>query len=483
MNPWMLMPLSWTNDLNETCVTAHAAPPGRRFMALAVTLLLGMTAAGCGANDPPPDEADNTATNDVVGGDGNVGGLDVEVGQDTDAGGDVTASETSDTTTVDGAVADTVVPVDGDNEIESDTAVDSSETAGEDVVEDVAPTKKLPLPSCAKSCNDCSKCPDTPMCVSGKSFNNDCEAICEFEAYDWPVGYEPSQGKCPECSFCTPDDTPDGFGYCATLKNGAKVTTDLLCETKCLDLSTEAGVNPTKGPCKSKCSFPPDDGGAGCSMTAYQPVCSKKDGVTYQTTCAMQNCDLSGCFSIGTAAKSPECEPTKMVAECPGECYDAKNPNWAKCPNTCAPVCAVAKSGKGVSFRNGCIANAEGAKVLSCTGVSATTKDQCSATLYAAKSAGCCDNVDYSDKGIKQVCYSKGQGTTAQWMTYRNKAEFDCLVAEDQVSWTFQYAGPCICDCPQTEKLVCGDDGIEYQNACQAKCYNGEAFGWKDGPC
>ena len=49
--------------------------------------------------------------------------------------------------------------------------------------------------------------------------------------------------------------------------------------------------------------------------------------------------------------------------------------------------------------------------------------------------------------------------------------------------WEFKYLGACICKCNKTDKAVCGADGLTYQNACQAKCYNDDSFTWKDGAC
>ena len=192
---------------------------------------------------------------------------------------------------------------------------------------------------------------------------------------------------------------------------------------------------------------------------------------------------------MGGTAKSAQCTPGKMEVECGGECYDSKKWNDPsskdKCPNGCNPVCAVISgkgAGKARTYRNGCIAKGSGASVLGCDGVSATAKDKCSAELYQPVTNGsCCPDVDYSI--VKQVCASKGTGSTATWFTFRNQSEFDCLTAGEKGKWTFQYLGPCVCDCPQTSKPVCGDDGLTYQNGCQAKCYNGEKFGWKDGAC
>ncbi len=459
---------------------AQSTLPGRALGAIPTRLvLLGLLATvACGV-DPPADE-DTTAAEDTAEEDSTAG---LDSGTGTDATAEDVAKDGGGGTDAVDATADTQAEISGS----SDGAIDD---AGAEVADDASdgtvgtdasagagpPPKKLPLPDCAKNCAECAKCDDATMCVAGKTYNNDCEAICALQAFEWPTGYEPSQGKCPDCAKCKPDEPKEQ--WCGTLKNGAKVTFNAKCETECADLATDGGVNPTKGPCKSACSKAPPDGG-GCSNTDWQPVCAKQDGNTYQTKCAMDFCNLQGCFPVGKTAASEQCAAGKMSVECPGECYDSQK--WGACQNECKPVCAMAKTGKGQSFRNGCIANAEQAKVLSCEGVSATSKDKCSAELYVDNSKGCCPNVDYAV--VKQICASKGDGASAVWMTFRNQSEFDCLVGADKALWTFQYQGPCICNCPQTEKLVCGDDGLTYQNACQAKCYNGDKFSWKDGPC
>ncbi len=442
--------------------------------------LLGLLATvACGV-DPPADE-DTAAVEDAT---------DEDSGAGIDGGGTTDASpvdDAKDGVATDGSdVADATADVAADtsggsdaepSEVEADsTDSDAGETTTATDADAGPPAKKLPLPDCAKNCSECAKCADTTMCVSGKTYNNDCEAICALQAFEWPTGYEPSQGKCPDCAKCKPDEPVEQ--WCGTLKNGAKVTFNAKCETECADLATDVGTNPTKGPCKSACSKAPPSGG-GCSNVDWQPVCAKQDGNTYQTKCAMDFCDLQGCFPIGKTAASAQCVPGKMTVECPGECYDSAKAG--SCPNECKPVCAMAKSGKGQSYRNGCIANAEQAKVLSCEGISATSNDKCSAELYTAYGKGCCPDVDYAS--VKQVCASKGEGADALWMTFRNQSEFDCLVGAEKALWTFQFQGPCLCNCPQTEKFVCGDDGNTYQNACQAKCYNGDKFSWKEGPC
>ena len=358
------------------------------------------------------------------------------------------------------------------------------------------------------------------MCLDGKTYKNDCEAILALKAYDWPQGYAPTQGKCADCKDCIgvslkcntqkkECEECDGKGcigngetcaknedcewtpVCATLKSGAKVTVEVPCEAKCLDLADNVGINPKNGACKSKCSAPPPDGG-GCPMSVWQPVCSKKDGKTYASECAMQNCDLQGCYPAGADAKTAECESAKMEIECPGECWDSTNATWSKagCTSECKPVCGIAKNQKGISFRNKCVAAAEGANVSSCDGVSSTKNDKCSAQLYVDNGAPCCKDVQY--ELVKPACASFGSGADAEWYTFRSKAEFTCwddkakAQKKDDATatqWEFKYQGACICKCPKTDKPVCGADGWTYQNACQAKCYNGDLFTWKTGAC
>ena len=349
-------------------------------------------------------------------------------------------------------------------------------------VPDGSKPKLLPLPGCAKAnCANCkSKCPAAPVCgPDTKTYYNDCEAICSLQLFD---GLDPklwAAQACPACGGCTINDVPEaGFGtdplagWCVTLSNGAKMTVSMECEAKCLDSVTK----PTLGACKSVCSQPKDNGGAGCNFTKYMPVCGG-DAKTYFSDCHLQACNLQGCFPVGENVKSAACTPGTMTTECQGECFDAaKTPD---CDKACDPVCAITIAQKGQTYRNACIAAVDGAKVATCDGISTTKADICSATLY--KSKGCCPDVDYSV--LKQVCASLTTGSGADtWVTFRSQSEYQCLSAGTQ-GWNKQYNGPCICNCNNDDKPVCGDDGLTYANACQATCYNGKQFNYKTGPC
>ena len=461
------------------------------LLSIAVLALVSLAPA---CADTPTEDVDAGVTDDTQGGgDGVVGTPDGETGvdgatvdsaADPDAVTDPDGDDPDTTTDPDGEDPDTITDPDAD----TPDGVDPDDT----VVEDVVDGKKLPLPDCAKPCGKdqvcsmaqvCGKCPTQTICGPGpdgkwKPYDNDCEAIWELEAYDGlnPDDFFPN--ACPECSECSPTEKPDPKGFCATLKSGTKVSVDMMCKTKCLDLAEDGGINPTYGACKSKCSLPKVNGGAGCPISKYQPVCSKTDNKTYQTECAMQACDLQGCFPVGDGTQSGQCAPGSMTKDCDGECYDATK--WPNCNGDCNPVCGITGKGAGQTFRNTCVAQATGAKVGNCDGISATPKDKCSAELYKEEGLACCPDVDYTI--VKQVCASNGSGITASWVTFRSNAEYTCLTTGDS-SWVKQYNGPCICNCALEGNAVCGADGLQYANSCQAKCYNGDSFTWKDGPC
>lgn len=490
-----------------------------------LTLTAGLTLViACGTPPEaaaPADDPDTAASSS--GADGTIsndGGAGDSATAETSSSGGADAESDTGATDEDGAPADTG----GGDTAAGDTAGSDAETgdttADPDTTTAVDAGPKLPLPDCAKGTVNCDNCPETPMCLDGKTYKNDCEAILALKAYAWPQGYSPTQGKCPDCKDCigvalkcntqkkeceecdSKGCTSNGetcaknedckwTPVCATLKSGAKLTVEVPCEAQCLDLAENVGINPKNGACKSKCSAPPPDGG-GCAMNVWQPVCSKKDGKTYASECAMQNCDLLGCHGAGEDKASAECAAGKMELECPGECWDSTNSVWSKagCTSDCKPVCGIAKNQKGVTYRNKCIAAAEGANATSCDGVSTTKNDKCSAQLYVDNAAPCCKDVQY--ELVKPACASFGSGPDAEWYTFRSKAEFTCwddkakAKKKDDATatqWEFKYQGACICKCPKTDKPVCGADGWTYQNACQAKCYNGDQFTWKTGAC
>ncbi|MSQ82525.1 MAG: hypothetical protein EXR77_06355 [Myxococcales bacterium] len=415
------------------------------------------------------------------------------------------------------AVTEEIDAVSSETVVDGDVAV--MEVTG-DVLGDSGPPKpKLPLPDCAVdiAANCLSKCDEAKICVDGTTYFNDCDAIAKLKAFDWPGAYEPKikKGACPECKDCTNIDikcnTQNGanvctqceagkctdsakactkntdcvnaFEVCATLKSGAKITVDMACKTKCMDLTTE-GTAVANGKCKSSCSQPEPAGG-GCPINIYQPICAKEDGKTYNNPCAMKNCEKQGCYGVGLTAKSDLCQNSTLTKECEGECFAeaSKVSETAKnCPKDCNAVCAILPTGKGQSFRNACLATNAGAKVGSCVGVSSTPKDKCAAAeLYEGK--GCCPSVNYIN--VNPVCASKQAakvGDPDTWYTFRNQDEFTCLTAGDKL-WVKQYDNACVCQCPNTGPAVCGDDGLTYVNKCQAECYNGPTFNVNKGPC
>ena len=491
-------------------------------------MALALVTASCTEEKPPAAKPD-TAQEDTEEADGT---------DDASGPGDsaVADGSPSDSAAVDadataGTDGDAPVGTDGtspgDTASGSDAAADASDqdsvTPGSDAVSpdaaDAVVKPKLPLPDCAQgNCLNClnpAKCPVQQICVDGTTFANDCDAICKLQAFDGldKVAKTLLPKACPDCEACGTTFTKcntqtklcakcengkctDGskscsaaadcltaFEACATLKSGAKVTINLPCMASCIDVDPK--INVTNGACKSTCSQPAPAGG-NCPMDAYQPVCAKEDGKSYATACAMNHCDLAGCDGLGETAKTSACTANTLTKECDGECFaDAiKVSDTAKnCPKECTPVCGITKIGKGQSFRNQCLAENAGAKVGDCTGISTTNQDLCSASFFKAKP--CCPDVKYGPADIKQVCASRQADKPEAkdtWVTFRNAAEFKCLTAGDG-KWTQQYLGPCICDCTDVAQPVCGADGLTYTNGCQAECYNGKGFDFKNGPC
>jgi len=449
---------------------------------LAVAILVTGGSLGCGT-DPTPKTTVRTDVVDIQEPDATIddGGSDVATAADADA---VKGPDAADVTH---DVEAELPGTDKDTEQDAvDAGADAVDIIAVDVPADVPPVKKLPLPPCAKgNCANCmTKCPNAPVCGPDKKTHfNECEAICALELWD---GLDPKQWApqaCPACSACTINDKPEaGFGtdptagWCATLGSGAKVTVSMKCEATCLE-----GVikDPIYGACKSTCSQPAP-AGAGCNFTKYQPVCGP-DSKTYFSSCAMNACDLQGCYPVGELSKSAGCTPTAMTKECDGECFNAlKTPT---CDKNCDPVCGITKANVGQSFRNACVAKAAGAAVADCVGLQSTPADLCSATLYKGK--GCCPDVDYKVKN--PICASQTSGSGADsFVTFRSKAEFNCLT-KGQAGWNIKFNGPCMCNCDMTVagQEVCGDDGFTYISACHAKCwnYNLPAFTWKNGAC
>lgn len=492
---------------------------------LGAVLALALGSAGCSEDNPPAKKdtatEEDTEEPDATGGDATTGQDGSKpgdsAGQDGTAGDGSSGTDGDSTGLPDGAADadDATGPSDA-----TETADAGTDAGGGDVSPDSTPKPKLPLPDCAQgNCLNClnpAKCPVQQICVDGTTFANDCEAICKLQAFEGldAVAKTLTPAACPSCAACattvvkcntqtkkctkcengtckdgntactSSKDCGTAFDACATLKSGAKVTISLPCMASCMDV--DPGVSVTGGACKSACSQPLANGGGACAMDLYQPVCAKEDGKSYSSTCALQNCDKSGCFALGSTAKSETCSAGAMTKECEGECFaDAiKVSDTAKnCPQECAAVCGITKLGKGQSFRNECLAQNAGAKVGDCTGIAATDKDLCSANYF--KNKPCCSDVNYGAAEIKQVCASRQSetpGAKDTWVTFRNTAEYKCLTTGDN-KWVQQYVGPCICECSDAAQPVCGADGLTYTNGCQAKCYNGEDFDYKPGPC
>ncbi len=340
----------------------------------------------------------------------------------------------------------------------------------------------LLCPAAKGNCALCGLCPSAPICTLqalGKpqlqTYPSECAAICALNAVHWPqeVGAQLWPEACPICALCTPPDLKKTDPQCVSLQNGGKVTVDHACEVGCVaNAKLQAdGVTPVSvaGACKLPCSDLVATGGGACPGNA-QPICAAEDGATYAGICAMAHCDLQGCWPAGEATATTACVPGKLTKACDGACYDPVQD--AACAATCNPVCGVKQvwlpSGVlqtvRLSYRNACIA-----------GLDSAVPDP----LYVGK--GCCDGVpSWIDN---PVCASQTVvGKPDVFATFKNPGEFDCLTKGD-ASWTFQYAGACVCSCNNDAAPVCGADGFTYQNACQAKCFNGATFTYTPGPC
>lgn len=452
------------------------------------SLIAGLGLTGCGTKATTDDatSVDNDSTDSELG-----------VTDDADGAGDDTPDTAGkDGTDQDGST-DAVTPADGISGTDGKTG---DADAGTDIsgdTPDVKPDTGPALPICPEakgSCALCTLCPAFPICTLAavgkpdlKTYPNDCAAICALNAVNWPaeVGGQVWPTECPACPLCTPADLKLADPWCVTTNAGTQVNVDHKCEVGCVPDVKMNGTTAvaTPGACKVDCTKPVASGGPGCVLKG-QPICAKEDNTTYNNQCQMENCNVKGCYP-GTAP-SAACTPSKMTKECDGACYDKnKTPN---CTSECSPVCGVKKvklsTGVtlpvGTSYRTACIAAADGATVGDCTGISATPTDPCAAnTLYKAQ--GCCPDVEYSI--IHPVCGSLTvAGQPDQWVTFQNQGEYDCLT-KGNGNWTFQYAEACICNCNNNEAPVCGANGFTYQNACQAKCYNGDAFTYTTGTC
>ncbi len=459
--------------------------------------LLAALGLGCSSGDKPgttptpTDDAEGDGTDNLDNdGSADSGHTDADTKAD-----DVKDSGTLPGDTIadvpDGSVPDVAPGTDGTATTDPDTKADGDATVGPDVFK-----KALPLDICAGSpstpdserCKKCGLCAEQPICVTPdngtpKTYKNDCFALCDLMLYDGltSLKVQPGQKACPACKFCNGTEAKKEF--CVTLNSGAVVTVEHECEILCQDFKPKADGKPTvsAGACKSTCSQPTPTGG-GCNFSKYSPVCAKEDGKTYSSVCAMQHCDLPGCFAAGSAAATANCKSAKMNVECAGECFDAtKTPN---CSSDCAAVCGILKNGKGQSFRNDCVAKAAGATTGSCAGVTEIPGDEkCSAALLY-NGIGCWPDVDYTDGSLHPVCGSRPQtGKPDQWVTFRSAAEFKAFAVADP-TWTQKYPEACKCTCDISPKEVCGDDGVPYINACVAECYNpGGKFGYKPGKC
>jgi len=377
------------------------------------------------------------------------------------------------------ALGDAIDDVEPQADGEGEGSLADIPPSGDASPSDTVAPPTLPLPGCAPNCLVCHQCPKKPICVDGKDYPSDCHAICDLKALTWPGTHVVEAGECfkSSCPKCTKQDVK--APHCATIKGGSQVPLAMACEAKCLQLDPSVAPNPAPGPCLTPCTKPIGQGGAGCPPGEPNPVCSKTDGQSYASECAMQHCDIKGCFPLGAPGKTSTCAPFKMTSACAGECYSKAK--WPNCTDACEPVCRFDAKGYGVSYRNACIAKAEGAAVGSCAGISASKYDKCSIELYDKQGVGCCPGLDYT--AIKQICASTGSGKDEVFYTFRSLKEYACLTKGQSLQWKFQFQGPCLCNCTKISKPVCGADGKTYQNLCQAKCHGGPGFKTTPGPC
>lgn len=504
-------------------IVASHSPWIQRLVVLSALLAVSLSAA-CGT-DPAPAKKDTATEEDTDPGNQEDGVTVDSTADGAQPQGDGTGDSgtSADTQVADGA-SDDQTAVDGDATVVDDAVDaggDASATGDVTSGTDAGKPPGLPLPDCAiGSCSKCGFCAVTPICVDGVTYSNDCEAICKLNLKEGlaPIIDKVKKGACPACAACGTEtikcnvqtkfctkcengtctdsktaacksnlDCVDAFTVCAVLEDGTQVSVANPCEATCLKLKTGI-TNPKPGPCKTKCSAAPSSCPLHSSSPAVPelPVCAKQDGKTYDSDCALKNCALDGCYAVGSTAATTECA-AGLTKECDGQCFAEASKVSAQaknCPTDCNAVCGILPTGKGMSFRNECLAKNAGAVVKDCAGVSATASDACSSTLYTNK--GCCPGVDYTQTGIKQVCAKKvdPNGGKDQWVTFRNSKEFTCLSAGDK-SWEYQYDGACLCACNNIKNEVCGDDNVTYLNQCVAECYNKDlpGFNTKTGAC
>ena len=474
-----------------------------RLVAIAA-LLAGLSLDGCGSPNPIADANGGAGP----GGDTSEDSGTTDDAQDADDVADAPESDVPDAADaeVQDDVGDSGPPADAPSEVSGtkDGGGDSDSVDAADIKKDTGPSYLDKI--CAKankSCSLCSLCGDYPVCTikaigstEFTTYPNDCFAICGLKADNWPAEVGGATGgklwpkECPGCAACTPDDMKlTNDQYCVTLNSGAKQQVEHKCEIGCVaDAKMDASGKPItlKGPCKLKCTDPVASGGAGCKAKG-QPICATEDNGTYSNVCKMENCNIAGCYADGGSAATANCAPGKMTKNCDGACYD-KN-KWPTCKDDCAAVCGVKEiklaNGKtqlvGSSYRNACIAAAEGAKINDCTNISMNASSICSASLYNNK--GCCDGVEYNI--IHPLCAVQTvTGKPDLWVTFRNQGEFTCLTQNDP-SWIIKYPTACVCECEDTYVPVCGANGFTYTNACQAECFNPPkgSFSWTNGAC
>lgn len=156
-----------------------------------------------------------------------------------------------------------------------------------------------------------------------------------------------------------------------------------------------------------------------CLGQAYNPVCGSNNK-TYWNNCEFNN--ASTCFG-----------DTGVTRACLGACT---TDSCTVCPNTCDPVCGD----DNVTYMNACAATTCGTK-----------------GKLVAYNGACCPECDAQP--TNQVCTTAGN-------LYRNSCYAACH-------------GETLCSA--TGDAVCGNDGKDYVNACEANCRAGGVL--HDGPC